>query len=120
MFALNGFFIAGAVICALALVMAVVATAIRKHPDDWALIGAACTEVFLVVYGIAAAIRQGAGNAVQGDPWEFWGYLITALVMPPVAFFWAISEKSRWSNAVLGASALVTFIMLFRMEQIWH
>ncbi|ALG28489.1 MULTISPECIES: hypothetical protein [Glutamicibacter] len=120
MFALNGFFIAGAVICALALVVAVVATAIRKHPDDWALIGAACTEVFLVVYGIAAAIRQGAGNAVQGDPWEFWGYLVTALVMPPVAFFWAISEKSRWSNAVLGASALVTFIMLFRMEQIWH
>ncbi|MGQ3381979.1 hypothetical protein [Glutamicibacter sp. TV12E] len=120
MFALNGFFIAGAVICALALVVAVVATAIRKHPDDWALIGAACTEVFLVAYGIAAATRQAAGNAVQGDPWEFWGYLITALVMPPVAFFWAISEKSRWSNAVLGASALVTFIMLFRMEQIWH
>ncbi|UYQ78483.1 hypothetical protein OF385_04855 [Glutamicibacter sp. JL.03c] len=120
MFALNGFFIAGAVICAAALLVALVATVIRKHPDDWALIGAAATEAFLVVYGIAAAIRQASGNAVQGDPWEFWGYLITALVMPPVAFFWAISEKSRWSNAVLGASALVTFIMLFRMEQIWH
>ncbi|WP_262983010.1 hypothetical protein [Glutamicibacter arilaitensis] len=40
--------------------------------------------------------------------------------MPPVAFFWAISEKSRWSNSVLAASAAVTFVMLFRMEQIWQ
>ena len=120
MFALNGFFIAGVIVCALALLVAVVATIIRKHPDDWALNGAAATEVFLIVYGVAAAIRQAGGNAVQGDPLEFWGYLITALIMPPLAFFWAVSEKSRWSNAVLGASAAVTFIMLFRMEQIWH
>ena len=120
MIAVNGFFIAGAVVCALAFLVAVIATAIRKHPDDWALIGAVATELFLIAYGIAAAIRQVGGNAVQGDPVEFWGYFITALIMPPVAFFWAISEKSRWSNAVLAASAAVTFVMVFRMEQIWQ
>lgn len=120
MFALDGFFIAGAIVCAVALVLAIIATMIRKHPDDWALIGAAATEIFLLVYGVAAAIRQAGGNTVAGDPLEFWGYFITALIMPPLAFFWAISEKSRWSNAVLGASALVTFVMLFRMEQIWN
>lgn len=120
MIALNGFFIAGAIVCAIALVIAVIATMIRKHPDDWALMGAAATELFLLVYGISAIVRQAGGNAIQGDPWEFWGYFITAMVMPPVAFFWAISEKSRWSNAVLAASATVTFVMLFRMEQIWQ
>lgn len=120
MIALNGFFIAGSIVCALAFVVAVIATIIRKYPDDWALIGAAATELFLVVYGIAAAISQSGGRPVAGDPWEFWGYLLTALVMPPIAFFWAVSEKSRWSNAVLAASAVVTFVMLFRMEQIWQ
>ncbi|WP_313811648.1 hypothetical protein [Glutamicibacter sp.] len=120
MIAFNGFFIAGAIVCAVAFIVAVIATIIRKYPDDWALIGAVATELFLIVYGIAAAIRQGGGESVAGDPIEFWGYLITALIMPPVAFFWAISEKSRWSNAVLAASAAVTFVMLFRMEQIWQ
>lgn len=117
---MNGFFIAGAIVCAVALLVAVIATAIRRHPDDWALVGAIATEVFLIVYGIAAAIRQVGGEAVAGDPIEFWGYFITALIMPPIAFFWAVSEKSRWSNAVLAASSLVTFVMLFRMEQIWQ
>ncbi|MFC3372762.1 hypothetical protein [Glutamicibacter protophormiae] len=117
---MNGFFIAGAIVCAVALLVAVIATAIRRHPDDWALVGAIATEVFLIVYGIAAAIRQAGGKAVAGDPIEFWGYFITALIMPPIAFFWAVSEKSRWSNAVLAASSLVTFVMLFRMEQIWQ
>lgn len=120
MIVMNGFFIAGAIVCAVALLVAVIATAIRRHPDDWALVGAIATEVFLVVYGIAAAIRQAGGEAVAGDPIEFWGYFITALFMPPIAFFWAVSEKSRWSNAVLAASSLVTFVMLFRMEQIWQ
>ncbi|MFJ2619047.1 hypothetical protein [Glutamicibacter sp. NPDC087344] len=117
---MNGFFVAGAIICAVALLIAVIATIIRKYPDDWALVGTIATEVYLVVYGIAAAIRQLGGETVVGDPVEFWGYFITALIMPPVAFFWAVSEKSRWSNAVLSASALVTFVMLFRMEQIWQ
>lgn len=120
MIVMNGFFIAGAIVCAVALLVAVIATAIRRHPDDWALVGAIATEVFLIVYGIAAAIRQAGGEAVAGDPIEFWGYFITALIMPPIAFFWAVSEKSRWSNAVLAASSLVTFVMLFRMEQIWQ
>ncbi|MGP7812943.1 hypothetical protein [Glutamicibacter soli] len=117
---MNGFFVAGAIVCAVALLVAVIATIIREHPDDWALVGAIATEVFLIVYGIAAAIRQAGGDAVAGDPIEFWGYFITALIMPPIAFFWAVSEKSRWSNALLAASALVTFVMLFRMEQIWQ
>lgn len=117
---MSGFFIAGTIVCALAFLIGVIATAIRKYPDDFALIGAIATELFLIAYGIYAGIRMAGGDAIQGEFWEFWGYLITAMIMPPIAFFWAISEKSRWSNAVLAASATVTFVMLFRMEQIWH
>jgi len=115
----DGFFIAGAIICCLAVLLGLVAIIIRTYPDDYALIATALTEVFLVVYGISAAIRQLGGQPITGEVWEFWGYLITALLIPPIAFFWAVSDKSRWANAVLTANGLIVFVMLFRMEQIW-
>ncbi|GGJ56929.1 hypothetical protein ACX5K5_04665 [Glutamicibacter bergerei] len=120
MFVLNGFFIAGTIICALAVLLGLIATVIRRYPDDWALVATAGTELFLIVYAVAAGIRQVGGEMVLGEPWEFWGYLLTALIMPPIAFFWAVSDKSRWANTVLAVSGAITFVMLFRMEQIWH
>ena len=115
----DGFFIAGAVLCAVTLVLGVVATIIREYPDDFALVSVAVLEVFLVVYGIAAAIRQAGGQPISGEPWEFWGYLLTALLIPALAFIWAVTDKSRWSNTVLAVSGVIVFVMLFRMEQIW-
>lgn len=115
----DGFFIAGVIICALSVVISVVATILRDHPDDYAIISVAAVELFLVVYGIAAAIRQGGGETLSGEAWEFWGYVATALFVPVVAFAWAITDKTRWSNAVLAAVGLTVFVMLYRMEQIW-
>ncbi|MGL3806668.1 hypothetical protein ACSYDW_11275 [Paeniglutamicibacter sp. R2-26] len=115
----DGFFIAGAVLCAVTLVLGVVATIIREYPDDFALVSVAVLEVFLVVYGIAAAVRQAGGQPISGEPWEFWGYLLTALLIPALAFIWAVTDKSRWSNTVLAVSGVIVFVMLFRMEQIW-
>ncbi len=115
----DGFFIAGAILCAVALILGVVATIIRDYPDDFALVSVALLEVFLVVYGISAAIRQAGGQPIAGEPWEFWGYLLTALLIPVLAFIWAVTDKSRWSNTVLAVSGVIVFVMLFRMEQIW-
>ena len=115
----DGFFIAGAILCALAIVLGVVATIIRDYPDDFALISVALLDVFLIVYGIGAAFRQAGGQPLNGEPWEFWGYLITALLVPALAFIWAVTDKSRYSNTVLAASGAVVFVMLYRMEQIW-
>ncbi|MGP5397264.1 hypothetical protein ACTXOR_04640 [Arthrobacter rhombi] len=115
----DGFFIAGVIICALSVVLSVVATILRDHPDDYAIISVAAVELFLIVYGIAAAIRQAGGQTISGEAWEFWGYVATALFVPVVAFAWAITDKTRWSNAVLAAVGLTVFVMLYRMEQIW-
>lgn len=115
----DGLFIAGAVVCALSVVLGVVAAIIRDHPDDYAILGVAAVELFLVVYGIAAAVRQAQGEALAGAPWEFWGYMATALLLPILAFVWAVSDRSRWSNVVLAAAGATVFVMLYRMEQIW-
>ncbi|GAA5227285.1 hypothetical protein [Paeniglutamicibacter antarcticus] len=115
----DGFFIAGSILCAVAVLLGVLATIIRTYPDDFALVSVALLEVFLVVYGIAAAIRQAGGQGINGEPWEFWGYLLTALLIPVLAFIWAVTDKSRWSNMVLAVSGAIVFVMLYRMEQIW-
>lgn len=115
----DGFFIAGAILCAITLLLGVLGTIVHDYPDDFALVSVVLLEVFLVVYGISAAIRQAGGQPIAGEPWEFWGYLLTALLIPVLAFVWAVTDKSRWSNTVLAVSGVIVFVMLFRMEQIW-
>jgi hypothetical protein len=46
--------------------------------------------------------------------------VITALLIPPAAVFWALIERnSRWSTVVLAVAALSIAVMLVRMHQIW-
>jgi hypothetical protein len=116
----DGFFIAGAVVALVSTLVCVAAAVIRQPPNDITILTVAAVELFLLVYGVAAIIRQAGGEAVAGAAWEFWGYWLTALLVPVAAFWWAILERSRWSNLVLGAVGLTIFVMLFRMEQIWH
>ena len=116
---LDPFFVVGSAVCALSLVLCLAAVLTKPHPGDAAIVSVAAVELFLVAYGIGAGVRQVGGEAVRGEAWEFWGYLITALLVPIAAFWWAIADKTRWSNAVLAAVPLTIFVMLFRMEQIW-
>jgi hypothetical protein len=59
------------------------------------------------------------GHQAKGDTVEFFGYIITALIVPPAAVAWAIVDRSRWSTVVIGVSGLTIAIMLVRMWQIW-
>lgn len=115
----DGFFIAGAVVCLLSTILCVGAALIRQPPNDVTILAVAAVELFLLVYLVAAIFRQATGESIAGEAWEFWGYLLTALLIPVGAFWWAILERSRWSNVVLGAVGLTAFVMLVRMEQIW-
>ena len=115
----DGFFIAGTVVCLVSAVICVGAAVIRQPPNDVTILTVAAVELFLLVYAVAGIVRQVGGETVTGELWEFWGYLLTALLVPVGAFWWAILERSRWSNLVLGAVGLTIFVMLYRMEQIW-
>lgn len=116
---IDGFFLAGTAVCILSSLICLGAAAVRQPPNDVTILSVAAVELFLVVYGISAALRQSAGEPVAGEAWEFWGYLLTALVIPVGGFWWAILDRSRWSNVVMGAVGATIFVMLYRMEQIW-
>lgn len=60
-----------------------------------------------------------AGSRAQVDTWEFFGYLLVALLVPVIGLIWSLVEKTRWSTVVLGAVCLTIAVMLVRMWQIW-
>nr|WP_282442491.1 MULTISPECIES: hypothetical protein [unclassified Micrococcus] len=97
----------------------VVMTAVRRHPADSSILSVAAVELFLLVYAGAAAFRQLGGQPLNGPGWEFWGYVLTALIVPVVAVGWAASDKTRWSNLVLAVVGPTIVVMLHRMQVIW-
>ena len=82
-----------------------------RTPNDFTLGATALVEVLL--------IAPAVGNAPTGSLLEFWVYLVSAVLIPPAAVFWALLERNRWSTAVLGVACLAVAVMVYRMGQIW-
>ena len=112
-------FIVGTIVCLVSLVLCFGAAILKQGPNDLTILSVAAVELFLLVYAVAAGIRQIGGEGVAGEVWEFWGYLFTAVLIPVGAIWWSLMDRSRWSNLVLGAGGITVCVMLFRMEQIW-
>jgi hypothetical protein len=93
---------------------------IFKRPPSWWSVGAvALVEALLLVQLVVSIVLVVQGKQAVGDTVEFFGYIITALVVPPAAIAWAVIERTRWSTLVLGVSGLTIAVMLVRMWQIW-
>ena len=92
---------------------------INRPPSWWSVGSVALVEAFLLVQLVWSIFLVASGNQAKGDTVEFFGYIITALIVPPAAVGWAIIDRSRWSTVVLGVSGLTIAVMLARMWQIW-
>lgn len=90
-----------------------------RKPADVTLISLIVVEVLLLAQIVIALLAPAFGNTPTGNPAEFWVYLITAAIIPPLAAIWALTERSRWSTVVLGVGALAVAVMAYRMHQIW-
>lgn len=93
---------------------------LKKAPNDVTILSVAAVEVALLVYLVGSVIRVFAGEPIAGEAWEFWGYLVTAMLLPPAAVYWSILERTRWSNFVLAAVGVTALVMAARMNQIWY
>jgi hypothetical protein len=91
----------------------------KRPPSDLSLGGAALVGVLLIAQVVIAIVAPLTGNPPSGNPYEVWAYLISALILPPVAILWALVERSRWSNVVVGVACLAVAVMLYRMQVIW-
>ena len=106
-------------IAVVAGLLAVILGLARRTPDDISLGATALVELALVVQIVVAIAAPFSGNAPTGNPVEFWVYLVSAALLPPLAAGWALIERTRWSTVVLGVASLAVAVMLWRMHAIW-
>ena len=90
-----------------------------RVPSDLTIGALALVELLLVVQLVVAILAPAFGNEPSGSVLEFYVYLVSALLLPPAAAFWALLERNRWSTVILGVAALAVGVMVFRMLQIW-
>lgn len=90
-----------------------------RQPNDVTLGATALLFVLLLMQVVVSLIAPAVGNLASGSLLEFWTYLVSAVLLPPLAAFWALVERNRWSNVILGAVCLAVAVMLYRMNEIW-
>lgn len=83
------------------------------------VVGVGIVEAGLVAQAIVAAVLMSSAHPVA-DGVTVWGYLITALIILPIAVGWAFVERTRWSSVVLCIAALVVIVMQVRIWQLWQ
>ncbi|MGO4188374.1 hypothetical protein [Pseudarthrobacter sp. TAF60_1] len=117
---MDAFFYIILVVGLLSTGICLVAGILKKAPNDITILSVAAVELALVVYLVGSIVRVIAGEPIAGEAWEFWGYLATAMLLPPGAVYWSILERTRWSNFVLAAVGVTAVVMAARMNQIWY
>ena len=117
---MDGYFYAVLIVGLLSTIICVVAGIMKKTPNDVTILSVAAVELVLLVYLVGSIIRVAMGEKIAGEPWEFWGYIITALIIPVAAVYWSILERTRWSNFVMGAVGVSALVLAARMNQIWY
>jgi len=90
-----------------------------RKPTDLTMGATALVELLLIVQFVVAIVAPLAGNEATGSVLEFYTYLVSALLLPVAAAFWALIDRSRWSTVILGVASLSVAVMVYRMLQIW-
>ncbi|MDY0912340.1 hypothetical protein [Rathayibacter festucae] len=92
---------------------------VGRRPSDVTVGATAIVELLLIVQLAVAIVSPLVGNRPSGSLPEFYIYLVSALILPLAAGFWALIERSRWSTVILGVVCLAIAVMVYRMHQIW-
>ena len=69
---------------------------IGKSPSGFSLGLAIGVEAGLLVQLILSIVLVSLGQYAVIDTWEFFGYLIVALMVPIAGAVWALVERNRW------------------------
>jgi hypothetical protein len=80
--------------------------------------GGAVVEAVLVAQAVAAIVLVANGTG-SPDRALFGGYILSQLLILPLAAVWAFEERTRWSSVLLFVAAFTTAFLEYRLLQIW-
>ncbi len=80
--------------------------------------GGAVVEALLVVQAVVQGVLLLRGHG-SVDGFLFWGYVVTSVLVLPLAAAWAFAERTRWSSVVLLVAALTVAFLQLRLAQVW-
>ncbi|NBE80513.1 hypothetical protein [Micromonospora rubida] len=100
-------------------VWALVAAMRNRPPDRVQVAGLAVLELGLLALTVAALVALGGGER-PGEPGAFFGYLVTLVCLPALAWVLARMEPTRWGSAIICAICLVTPVVVVRLQQTWE
>lgn len=91
-----------------------------REPDDFSQGSVLVLEAFLVVYLIGSIVMQIVTDGPGGSAVEYYGYLLTAMLIPAGTFIWSLSERTRWSTLMLAVTGPILVVMVQRMNMLWY
>ncbi|TDV52119.1 hypothetical protein [Actinophytocola oryzae] len=80
--------------------------------------------VVLLEVGLLAQLVVGIVQLTTDDRQietaTFVGYLVTMVLVPPIAAFWALLERTRWGPVVMVVGCLTIPVLIIRLRQVWE
>ena len=116
----DGWFWASVVIGTLSCLICLVQFFRGRAPDDFSQGSVLVLEAFLLIYLVGSIIMQISTDGPAGDAWEYYGYLLTAMLIPAGTFIWSLTERTRWSTLMLGVAGPILIVMVQRMNMLWY
>ena len=107
--------VAGLALAAYALLM----TALNRRMGVGLLAALGVLEILLLVLVGLIVARLAGGGRPPGGLATLIGYLIAMPLVPPIAGFWGLLERSRWGPAVVAVAGLVAAVLMVRLHEIW-
>lgn len=91
-----------------------------RAPGRAVLLCAVVLEVVLLVQAAVAVWLMLTGTGPQGSTVLFVSYLVTVVLVLPLAVGWAVVERDRWSSAVIAVAAFTVAAMVLRLWDVWR
>jgi len=79
----------------------------------------AAVEIGTIVL-LVAGLSGLASTTREVDSAVLVSYLVTLVLVPPIALVWGVAEKSRWGTGVILIGMWTVGIMAVRVLQVWH
>jgi hypothetical protein len=75
-------------------------------------------ELVLLAQAVASTARIIGGERPEQFG-TFLGYLVTSIVVLPLAGVLAFLERTRWGSVIAGVAGLVVAVLTLRLRQVW-